>query len=154
MTLLTAACGWVMLALACALAGWSPQGLIAPASSLIFWIICLACWRAAARTRGQQMIASAVASAYTVGGALLWYLRIDLGSGESGPDMRFGPLAGLLHDPSHPRIAECVGLVAVSLAALGIANSCHRAKADRNSPPTTAYPPDIHGPTTGNQRFH
>jgi hypothetical protein len=112
---------WVMLVFAAALAAWPIAGVLEVAAFLTLWICILAMVRAALPWR-WQLIASAIASTYVIGGPLLWYLQSDLGTSspvESG--MGFGPLSiGVTAARNLPRTAWWgeVGIGLVAAAAL------------------------------------
>lgn len=113
-----------MLLLAADLAGWPMVAVIAPGLFLSFWIACIVVW-AHALQRRWQLIASAVITAYAVGGIFVWYAGIDLGRGlkNGGADDFFGPLIVLLTSPTHPAAggwALLFALLASGLAVIAI----------------------------------
>ena len=121
MVLTTLAAAWLMLMAAAALAAW-PLWAIAPTGAfLTFWIVLLATVRQAVPAR-FQMFASATASLYIAGGALLGYLNREFGTTSTigSPPIALGPLITAISTPRHlPPLgwvqAAALELIAVSL---------------------------------------
>lgn len=121
MVLTTLAAAWLMLMAAAALAAW-PLWAIAPTGTfLTFWIVLLATVRQAVPAR-LQMFASATASLYIVGGALLGYLNREFATTSTigSPPIALGPLITAISTPRHlPPLgwvqAAALELIAVSL---------------------------------------
>lgn len=103
MTLSACCFGWVMLMFAAALAAW-PLGQMLPAGTLItLWLVGLAGWRAALPQPGYQLIASALATTYLLGGMLVWYVQLDFNSAQfPSSAIAYGPLLIALVEPRHP----------------------------------------------------
>lgn len=125
-TLSIALC-WPVLALAVWLSGLPPARLPGAAGYATLWLLSLSAWRAALRSHKSQMIAAAVASAWAVGGPLLWYLRVEFTGSASDwapPTTWFGPVAGALHQarPAEPGDFSAAGfwLVPAGVLAAGV----------------------------------
>ena len=96
-------------------------------------------WRSSRRTdhtrpRTITALAVATASAFTVGGAVLWYLRAEFGtssSAELSSASHYGPLAGALAQTGHAQVlrgawATLLGLLATAATLLAIASRLTR----------------------------
>ena len=126
MTLATIASACVLLAVAAALAGWALGSVIPAMGLLAIWMTALYLWRGAFASRGQSAIAGC-ATAYVLGGALLWYFNLEANAGgDVAAPISNGPLPLILPNPQSPPAAAwwCVlvllaGGITVRLLALG-----------------------------------
>lgn len=119
MGLLVAASGWVMLLFAAALAAWPLQQIVPAGGYLTLWIASLVLWRKVLQRDWLQMMGSSLATAFTVGGPLLWYLRLDLGEHPgSMSSPAFGPLTPVLMNPRRPALGGWITVLL--LAVLGV----------------------------------
>jgi len=108
---MAAACAWPFTVLAGFLAA-APGALIFHAGAyLTGWLFCLWVWRLPLSSTKAQMIASGVAAAWSAGGVVLWYCRIEFASDAAPltPAVRsaMGPLVGAMSilDPLKARQA-------------------------------------------------
>ncbi len=82
--------------LAALLAAVPPSHVVEPGAYVVTWLASLALWRAALRLTAARLWLVAVASAVSVGGATLWYLRSDFVSEDGADPHLFGPLTNVL----------------------------------------------------------
>ena len=86
------------------------------------WLVTLAVWREIVQSRRGEMLAVACGLAWSVGGAVIWYVRAE--SREPGPtdwsrDGLFGPILGViaqLHDTSTSSWIAALALLLASIA--------------------------------------
>jgi hypothetical protein len=104
---------------------------------LAMWMLALAMWKSMLRTPRSEMLAIACATALSMGGAIVWYLRAEehkAGQIDWSTDALFGPILGViaqLHAPtSAAALAAWVWPVAI-LVACAIARVATRASRDR-----------------------
>ena len=95
------ATAWPFQMLATALSATPLQQAMAPALYVTAWLASLVLWRASLPLAQGWAWGVAVASVLTVGGAALWYLRVEFVPGGDVTAAWFGPLvAGLQGTPS------------------------------------------------------
>lgn len=93
--------GWVMLNLAALLSAWTLTDVLPVGIFLSIWTVDFALLGRIRRPRWQLAI-TAIASAYVIGGPLLWYLQLEFASpARSVPSLAFGPLLLALSTPRH-----------------------------------------------------
>jgi hypothetical protein len=86
---------WPFVAFAAVLSALPPGRSAIIAAFVTAWLVVLALWNAGLHSLKWRLVASAVAVVASVGGALLWYLRVEFdAAGGGGPpaDGRYGPL--------------------------------------------------------------
>jgi hypothetical protein len=125
MAWVAAASAWVLLILAAALAAWPMSQVVPVAVFLSLWILILATLGAALPWR-WQLIASAVATTWILGGPLLEYLRNDVGSPlQVGTNVAWSPLMSALATPHALPRAAWWGEVGIELLICGVI-ACRR----------------------------
>jgi hypothetical protein len=113
---------WPVLALALALSGLPPSHLLGAAGYATLWLAALAAWRVALRSQKAQLVGVSIATAWAVGGPLLWYLRAEFNSGPSelnAPGAWYGPVAGALRQAA-PGGADAGPATAFWMVAAGV----------------------------------
>lgn len=146
------ALAWPMLQLAGLLAGAPQSHVLAASGAVTLWLTGLACWmgalaehrreseRECGRRRGRAgPVVSALAGAWTLGGAALAYCHADFGSrpGESvfPMDAWVSPLLGAMQVSTNPWLWSAWGVLAadcaIASAALAITIAYRRRRAAR-----------------------
>jgi hypothetical protein len=121
MTLIVICAGWTMLIMAGALSAWAIADVLPLGTFLSLWIVSLGLMRAALPWN-WQMIASAIASAYVIGGPLVWYLRSDFGTSlPVETSVGFGPLWLCLATPRNLPSTAWWSEVGIAVIAASIA---------------------------------
>ena len=117
MTTATIACGCVMLLVAAALAGWALSWALAAMGIFALWVLGLWLWHDAFGARRARAVIAACAATYVIGGALLWYFRLEASGGVEPPvSLANGLLQLVVSDPQSPPSAAwwSAGIVAGS----------------------------------------
>jgi hypothetical protein len=95
----TTSATWPFIAFAALLAALPMGRSMLVGAFVTAWLVVLGLWNAGLRSSKWRAIASAVAVLVTIGGALLWYLRVEFaGPGDGTPpaDGRYGPLVAAI----------------------------------------------------------
>lgn len=117
------ASGWVMLSIAALFSAWAALDVLPVSIFLTIWIIDFALL-ARIRSPRWQLALTALVSAYTIGGPILWYFGLEFGPGSSSlKGIELGPLFVALSTPGHvpPQAwieALALGLLATALGKL------------------------------------
>lgn len=90
------ATAWPFQMLAAALAATPPARVVGPGAYVTAWLASLALWRAMLRRDDARHWGVAVASGASIGGAALWYLRLEATPEDVVAPAAFGPLLGAL----------------------------------------------------------
>lgn len=113
------ALAWPMLQLAGLLAGEPQSHVLAASGAMTLWLTGLACWMGALPDRGRgrgRPVVSALAGAWSLGGAAMAYCHADFGSrpGESvfPMDAWVSPLLGAMQVSTHPCLWSTWGVLA------------------------------------------
>jgi len=114
---------WPALALAVMLSALKPGALLIAGGFVTLWLAVLTAWRFALRSERWQLIATAVASTWAIGGPVVWYMRAEFNSPmqtSPNPGPFFGPLTGALAqiDGTGGRAGDWV--ILAGLLALGV----------------------------------
>jgi hypothetical protein len=100
MSVMAIAVSWPFVQLAGHLSGHSAGVVVASAVYLSGWLGVLAAWRGMLRSERAQLAGAAVAVTLSLGGALLWYLRVEFTSAVDGSGLArwsmLGPVTGVL----------------------------------------------------------
>jgi hypothetical protein len=90
---------WPALALAVMLSAFKPGTLPIVGGYVTLWLAVLTAWRFALPSEKSQLIGSAVAATWAIGGPVVWYMRAEFNSPmqtSPNPGPFFGPLTGAL----------------------------------------------------------
>jgi hypothetical protein len=97
--LLAIASCWPALALAVMLSALKPGTLPLVGGYVTLWLAVLTAWRFALAGEKSQLIGTAIAATWAIGGPVVWYLRAEFNSPMQtapNPGPFFGPLTGAL----------------------------------------------------------
>jgi hypothetical protein len=121
---------WPFIAFAALLSALPAGRSMLVAAYVTAWLVVLGLWNAGLNSSKWRGIASAVALLMTIGGALLWYLRVEFagpGGGIPPADGRYGPLVAAIGiagmEPQHVSTWLCLvlaGLLGVLVVVSGI----------------------------------
>ena len=140
--LMAAASAWPLTVLAGSLAAL-PAGRTALACAYVTgWVAALALWQRAMRSYRSQLLVVALASAVSIGGAALAYLRAEFAapvSDEALASGAFGPLAAAIAIPRAPAPVAWPAWL-WSIAPILVATAVLAAGAARQRPPRTNTP--------------
>jgi hypothetical protein len=130
---------WPALALAVMLSALKPAALLIAGGYVTLWLAVLTAWRFALASERSQMIGTAVAATWAIGGPVVWYLRAEFNSpmqSAVSPGPFFGPLtAAVLQidaSASGRRVSDWLllaGLFILGLAAAWMASRFRKAHA-------------------------
>lgn len=111
------ASAWVMLSMAALLSAWAILDSLPVSIFLTLWIVDFALL-ARIRLARSRLVVTGLASAYVIGGPLLWYLGLEFASASSrAPTIAFGPLFFALSTPRHIVPSAWMDAIAVGLVA-------------------------------------
>ena len=95
----TVCAAWPFIAFAAVLSALPPVRTAAVAAFVTGWLVVLALWNTGLTSPKWRLIGSAVTILASIGGALLWYLRVEFAAPASGnppADGRYGPLVAAI----------------------------------------------------------
>lgn len=111
--------GGVLLLFAGCLAGWTVNRVLPVTAWVSLWIVALYLWQSAMPTLRFQACVGGLAAAYAIGGAFLWYLRLELnGDAPTASGASYGPLAALFSLTDAPERVAWVCIVGPVLAGM------------------------------------
>lgn len=124
-TVFAIATAWPLSQLAALLADASLNQWLAAESYVSLWLIALHLWSRVLQNSWAKLLGTAIAATLSLGGPLLWYLRLDFGNGpESQPRgfAAFGPIAGAISQsiPDAPKASAWGLALLLLLGALGL----------------------------------
>ena len=127
---------WPALALAVMLSSLKPGTLVIAGGYLTLWLASLTAWRFALANEKSQMIGTAVAATWAIGGPVVWYLRAEFNSpmqSALNPGPFFGPLTGALTQigASGARLSDWLVLAMLFFLGCAATVMTHRARSRR-----------------------
>lgn len=125
----TVCSAWPFVAFAAALSALPVGRALAIAGYVTAWLVVLALWNAGLGPAKWRLVASAIAVLSTIGGALLWYLRVEFaGPGAASPpiDGRYGPLVAAIRLATAPPLDVSTWVPVAIAAFLGGFANIHR----------------------------
>ncbi len=114
--------GWPLAVVAAGLSASEPRAIVVAEIHVGFWIAAVAAWSFILRTERQRAFACAIAVFWTLGGAMLFYLRLEFApDGGTLPLALAGPLVAALRAAGLNEFNMSNFIAPALLAAFGIA---------------------------------
>jgi len=144
------ATAWPFAAIASTLSALPPARTAMAEAYVVIWLLTLALWRPVLREHRLSLYGVALATTFSIGGAALWYVRLEFARTAAGSAVRksddvliaLSPIAASLRQLSAPRMFWSGWSVPVSLAAAAsVALLVQHRRRDRLSTAPAPAPP-------------